>query len=612
MHFYAAALVGFKLAPLVYSSSDPIAIGVKVTVPLAKKPRSAIVLSEVEKPPFNCESAIEVSDEMLDRPYLETAKFLAKYFVCEIGEVFTQFIAAKKTELLPIAISTKITLSSRQNEALNFIDQNPVTLLFGDTGSGKSEIYMKLFERVLNENKTALFLMPEISLTPQIEKRLKAEFGDLVSIWHSKITPTKKTAVLEQIANGKTRIVAGARSALFLPMPNLGAIVIDEEHDDSYKSQNSPRINARDAAIVLAKNLAIPVVLGSATPTPTSYKRFPHFRLRGGFFDEAGRETRFVPSGGDELTIEAMSAIAQTLERKKQAIVFLPTRANFKYLICAKCGKTVECPFCEVGMSLHTHKRALVCHYCNTHLSVPETCPHCQSTMLRAERHGTAEIAQRLQNELPHARVAQFDRDTIKTDRALRQVLERFNNHEIDILVGTQMLSKGHDYHEVELAIVLGLDRLLAASDYRAKERALTLLIQLSGRAGRKSHALVIAQTLNRAAFLPYLDDYELFLQEEIAARKELYPPARRLLRLVFAHNRREKAEAALKLTIDLLQSLNDVEVVGFGDCPIGRVKMRYRLFVLIRSVNAWSLIDAARRVDCPFVEIEIDPLSFT
>ncbi|MDR2638235.1 MAG: primosomal protein N', partial [Helicobacteraceae bacterium] len=535
MFYYEIAFVGLKLAPLTYASEIAIESGAKIVAPLKAKPREAIVLHQTKTPDFACENISEISDELIAPAYLKTARFIAEYYICEIGEALSLFGAAKPSAIEPIIVDTRIELNDRQQEALDFIDRPKPTLLFGDTGSGKTEIYMKLFERVLNDNKTALFLMPEISLTPQIEKRLTDRFGSLAAIWHSKVGAAKKRKILASVASGAVRVVAGARSALFLPMPNLGAIVIDEEHDESYKSSATPRYNARDCAVVLAKALNIPIALGSATPSAVSYSRFETFRLRGQFFAEGARRFRFIPSASDAPTPEVIAALSAAIARKKQAIVFLPTRANFKYLVCQRCGESVKCPFCEVGMSVHSAKRALICHYCNAVLPIPRVCPKCGSEELSANRHGAAEVAATLREALPNAVIAQFDRDAIKTEAALRKTLSLFNDRRIDILVGTQMLSKGHDYHEVELSVALGLDRLLAQSDYRAEERAVGLLLQLAGRAGRKSSALVLAQTANADRFAPYIEDYERFLKDEIQKRDPLYPPHARLLRVVIA-----------------------------------------------------------------------------
>ncbi|MGE4295159.1 MAG: primosomal protein N' [Campylobacterales bacterium] len=612
MFYYETALSGLRLAPLTYAYDRPLEPGAEVIAPLSGKPRSGYILRAVEKPGFDCETLQAITDRQIDAPRLATARFLAEYYGCELAEALALFTPAPPASPQTGPIDTQIILSADQQAALDFISRPKPALLFGDTGSGKSEIYMKLFERVLNEGKTALFLMPEISLTPQIESRLKAHFGKAIALWHSKVTKAKKTKVLEGLASGEVRIVAGARSALFLPMPRLGAIVVDEEHDDSYKAQNRPRYHARDAACVLGRELNIPVVLGSATPSLTSYARFERFRLRGQYFSEGTRRYEFIAGANEEPSPAVLAALEATLKRGKQAIVFLPTRANFKYLVCATCGSNVKCPFCEVGMSLHSKKRALKCHYCNYASPIVQACPECGSDTLIANRHGTAEIVKLLQEHFPNAAIGQFDRDAVTTDGKLRAILKAFNDGQTQILVGTQMLSKGHNYHDVELAVVLGLDRILALPEFRAHERAVSLLVQIAGRAGRKGDARVLVQTMNEASFAPHLADYETFLRQELHARRELWPPHARLLRLVIAHADAAKARAVMDKSVAALAQQKGIETVGFGECAISRITNKYRYYILLRGQSPRALIQAARSVENPLIEAEIDPLNFT
>jgi primosomal protein N' (replication factor Y) len=286
MFYYTVALSGLALDPLTYQSETELAPLTQVVAPFRKKTAEGYIIDKVPEPAFACETIAEKTGRYLPETTLKTARFIAGYYFCRLGEAlalftpFTQGTAPAKT-----TIQTAITLSPKQQEALEFCTSHPVSLLFGDTGSGKTEIYMKAFENLINEGKTALFLMPEISLTPQIEKRLKEHFGKRIAIWHSKITKPAKQKILQGIEAGSIQIVAGARSCLFLPMPDLGVIVVDEEHDDSYKSSQRPRYHARDLAIVIGKEKKIPVILGSATPAITSYEKFPRFRLKGQYFE---------------------------------------------------------------------------------------------------------------------------------------------------------------------------------------------------------------------------------------------------------------------------------------------------------------------------------------
>ncbi len=547
---------------------------------------------------------------------MEIFEFLSKYYSCSFGEVVGLFTPFKMDQIDMVstkdkdAISTNITLSSKQQEAFEFIKSEAVTLLFGDTGSGKSEIYFKLFEEMVSSGKSCIFLMPEISLTPQMEKRLKSYFGDMVAIWHSKVTKTKKELVLKGIEDGSIKIVAGARSALFLPMKNLGAIVVDEEHDDSYKSAKRPRINAKDVAVYMGRKLKAKVVLGSATPLASSYAKYPNFRLKGTFYNS--KKSFIFENSTPQITPPILKEIKQSLENRRQLIVFLPTRANFKYISCLECGEIIKCPFCSVGMSLHLNKNALVCHYCNYTSRIEQNCPKCGSGELSTNRLGTAEVVERLRDEFPDAVIAKFDSDEITTAKKLKAFLKKVNDREIDVVVGTQMISKGHDYPNVDLAVIMGIDSILAMGDFRARERAMSLLLQIAGRSGRSGEGRVVLQSQNREFFESYLGDYESFLKDELEFRKKLYPPYKRLLKIEVSHKSEKKARDRIYEIRERLEVAKDVEIVGVGEAPIKRISSKHRFHILLRSKSATALLNGVRGLEDSMTAIDIDPVSFS
>jgi len=465
---------------------------------------------------------------------------------------------------------------------------------------------------MINQNKTSIFLVPEISLTPQMTKRLKDRFGELVAVWHSKITKKKKEEILEDIYHDKIKIVMGARSSLFLPLKNLGLIVVDEEHDDSYKANNRPRYNARDMAVFIGEKLNAKVVLGSATPSLTSYHRFPTIRLKQTYF-ETHKEYEFLPNS-DFISEKVFEEIKSTLDKNEQAIVFLPTRANFKYLICKECGEGVKCPFCDVGMSLHRGFNALKCHYCNYTEKVPTYCPNCKHDALQVSRLGTAEVTKVLNEMFPEKNIVQFDKDTISTATKLKKILKDFNDQKIDILVGTQMLSKGHDYHGVKLVVVFDIDTILNMADFRSRWKAMSLLLQVSGRVGRKGNGKVLVQSSNSDFFQTYLNDFELFLKDELEFCKELYPPYKKLLKILISHKDKNKG---IKLLTDIQNKLNSfdlskVEIVGFGEAPISKIAGKYRFQVLLRSSSSKELLKISHSIKQPGIELDIDPVSFS
>ena len=614
MHYYKISLLNSPLEPLTYKNEAEIGYGTRVSIKIRNRAVEGVVLDECAKEEFKVNDVLCVSENFYSKEQIELAKFISSYYICSLGEalgLMVPFVGATcKSEFSSEELKTNITLSEKQNEALEFLKKSPVSLLFGDTSSGKTEIYMYYFKQMIEQKKRSIFLMPEISLTPQMSKRLQNHFGDSIVMWHSKLTPLQKKKALAKIYDGTAHIIAGPRSALFLPIKDLGVIVVDEEHDDSYKSSSRPRYNARDIAIYMGKLHNINVVLGSATPSLNSYVKFAHVRLKGGYFNSS---KEFVYERGSEnLSPLILSSLKETLQKAEQSIVFLPTRANFKYLICADCGHTYNCVFCSVGMSIHQKSKALKCHYCNFTHSIPQVCSECGSHNLISSRLGTAEVVKELSREFEDSVVEQFDRDTITTANKLKAALKNFNDKKIDILVGTQMISKGHDYHGVSLAVVLGLDNMLQMSDFRAREKALSTLIQVAGRSGRKESAKVIVQSFNEDFFKAYIDDYESFLESEKAYRAELYPPYKKLCRILFLDKNGLKAQEGMNKMAECLQKNLTIEVVGFGKCAIERAFDKYRFEILIRANKSTDIIKALSTCRVDGAEIDMDPIDFS
>jgi len=613
LYYYRVSIIASPLEALTYKSTVKIALYTEVSVSLNNRQKSAVVIEECEKPAFDTLEINEVENFSYSQQQYKLASFISSYYITSLGDAFSIMLPYDKSYSL---LKTKdeqresqIVLSHQQKSALEFLQQHQVSLLFGDTGSGKTEIYMKYFESIIAEGKRALFLMPEISLTPQMTKRLEEHFSSSFVMWHSKLTPLQKKKALQKIYSGEAKIIAGARSALFLPITGLALIVVDEEHDDSYKSSSRPRYNARDIAIYMGKLYNIPVVLGSATPSLSSYVKFPHIRLKGGYF-QSNKEFLYERSS-EALTPLIIENLTQTFKNNEQSIVFLPTRANFKYLICGDCGHIFRCAFCSVGMSLHQKQHALKCHYCNFTQAIPQICPECRSANLLSSRLGTAQAVENIREFLPDAKVEQFDRDTITTASKLKKALERFNNKESDILVGTQMLSKGHDYHDVTLAVVLGMDNMLNMPDYRSREKALASLIQVAGRSGRAKDAKVIVQTFNEEFFNSYYGKYEAFLEDEKLFRTELYPPFKKLCRILFAHKNGIKAQEAMYAMEAKLRKCSDVEIVGAKKCAIEKVANKYRFEILLRADKSTAIIKAVRASMVPLAEVDMDPIEF-
>ena len=614
MFYYEVVILSSPLNTLTYHHESDIEIGRVLKLNIRNREVKAVVISKCEEPEFITSEILEVSDEKYSSKQIELAKFISTYYFSSLGEALGIMMAYKvnytsETSYDESVMKSKIALSDKQKQAFEFLKNHKTSLLFGDTGSGKTEIYMEYFYEMIKEKKRSIFLMPEISLTPQMSTRLEEHFGELVVMWHSKLTPLQKKKALVKIHSGEAYIIAGPRSALFLPIKDLGLIVVDEEHDDSYKSSSRPRYNARDISIYMGKIYNVPVVLGSATPSLNTFVKFPYFRLKGGFIKA---DKKFIY----EKSIETLSPLIlqnlkTTLDSKEQSIVFIPTRANFKYLICQDCGYTYECVFCSIGMSVHQKSRALKCHYCNYTQAIPQGCSECGGGNLTSSRIGTAEAVKNISEELTDARVEQFDRDVITTSAKLKKALKRFNDEEVDILVGTQMLSKGHDYHGVTLAVVLGMDNMLNMGDYRAREKALSSLIQVAGRSGRAKNALVLVQSFNEDFFSSYINSYEEFLESEKLFRQELYPPYKKLCRVLFSHKNGLKAQEEMQKMQESLSKISNIEIVGYGKCSVERIANKYRFEILLRSDKSTDLIKAINQAKVSLAEIDMDPIEF-
>ncbi|QDM01466.1 primosomal protein N' [Aliarcobacter butzleri] len=614
MYFYELALLKSPLENLTFQSEEEIKIGTKVLIKLKQRKAfdEAVIIKIVEKPDFKCTDISEITSEFYDEKMLEIASFISTYYVCSLGEalsIYNPFDKNIKQLLNEEKFDSKIILSSLQEKAKEFLKEKKQALLFANTGAGKTEIYIKIIEECLNSGKQVVLLMPEISLTPQMQKRLEKVFAKSVAIWHSKITKKKKAQILEGLQEGSIKLIAGARSALFLPYSNLGVIVVDEENDDSYKSDSKPRFHTKDLSIYIAKKYNLQLILGSATPSSSSFLKIPFFRL-----DETYHKTNKAYSFEDSdmnLSPKILNKIETTINSQNQVIVFLPTRANFKYQICTTCGKSVECPYCSVSMSLHKNDLALKCHYCGYTQQIPNSCPSCKTGIIHNLRVGTAQIEEELKAIFPQKNIKRFDRDEIKTENQLKTILNDFNSGKIDILVGTQMLSKGHDYHNVKLAVVLGIDSVLNMNSYKAREKALSLLIQISGRSGRSGFGEVIIQTKNQEFFDYYLNEsnYEEFLQSELEFRKDLYPPYLKMAKVTFSHTNGLKVKDEMDFYVKLFKQNKNIEVVGFGQSPIFKIANKYRYEIILRSNNVKALLQTLHSINSANASIDMDTI---
>jgi len=620
VYYYNVSLLKSSAPSLTYAFTQALELGNIVSVPLKSTVKEAVVTALTTQPTFQTEEILSLSTHYYTQEQMAMAKFISEYYFSSFSEAISLFLPYRRVDEIDheaIQINgrfhrpyEKPTLSPIQQQAYEQLLTKDKALLFGVTGAGKTEIFISLMAKMLEEEKTSIFLMPEISLTPQMEKRLKVYFGDRVAMWHSKLTKKKKESILAAIEEGSIGIVAGARSALFVPLKNLGLIVVDEEHDDSYKAMTRPRYHARDVAVLMGQKLGAKVVLASATPSMTSYHKYDVVKLDKPFVEAKKRYT-FIT--GSSLDKTMLNALHKNYHTQAQSLLFLPTRGNFKYLYCQSCGKTHLCPYCSVGMALHRKRRHLKCHYCNFTEAIVDTCTQCGHTPLTSERMGTQEAIEVIATAIEGIQVEQFDKDSITTAKKLKEALGRFESGESHVLLGTQMLSKGHDYANITLSVIMGLDYILGLADYRARERAMSLLFQIAGRSGRSSEAEVIVQTNDADFFKEYLSNYETFIKDELAFLEMAdYPPFVSLARVLIAHKDEAKAGKITLDTVTKLKAFKDVEIVGSGKAPVERIANKYRFNILLRAKNRVPLLKALHSVDCREIEIDFDPVEFS
>jgi len=632
LKYYEISLLRSSAPLLTYAYPDELMPGSIVSVPLKTTLKDAVVISKVDKPTFETTEIVSVLDKCYSLKQMEIAKFISEYYFSSFSEAISLFIPYAVGCCPPTTPKTfdeeknlnevrnfngavgaqhpTPVLSDIQQKAYEQLLKKERALLFGVTGSGKTEIFISLMMKMMEEGKTSIFLMPEISLTPQMEKRLQVYFGDRVAMWHSKLTKKKKASILEGVESGAINIIAGARSALFVPLSNLGLIVVDEEHDDSYKAMTRPRYHARDVAVLMGQKLGAKVVLASATPSMTSYHKFDVVRLAKPYIET---QKRYSFIEGDKINTPILKMLNSNFKNREQSLLFLPTRGNFKYLYCESCGKTHLCPYCSVGMALHRKHRHLKCHYCNFTEAIQDTCTQCGHSPLKSERMGTVEAIEVIKASIEGIEVEQFDKDSITTQKKLKDALKRFETGESNVLLGTQMLSKGHDYSGITLSVIMGLDYILGLADYRARERAMSLLFQIAGRSGRAKAAEVIVQTADPEFFQTYLHDYEEFIKDELAFLDIAdYPPFTSLARILVAHKDEQKAGKITLDTVTRLKTFKDIEIVGHGKAPVERIANKFRFNILLRAKNRLPLLKALHTVDCREIEIDMDPVEFS
>ncbi len=493
-------------------------------------------------------------------------------------------------------IIERLIVASDKNKFIPF-------LLFGITGSGKTEVYIRIIKQILSKNKSAILLLPEIALTPQVIAKFYNEFSDQIAVIHSHLSQREKYRQWRSIKRGEKKVVIGARSAIFAPVSNLGIIIVDEEHETSYKQDNNPRYNARDLAVVRAKMNNALVVLGTATPSLESWynvnlNRYNLLLLTQRPF--AARlpeieviDMRKVENQTGNFSDKLIKEIEKRLENREQVILFQNRRGYSSFVQCINCGELFKCPNCEISLHYHSITSELKCHYCGYTTSLPRKCPKCGSYVYNFGAPGTQRIEKELSGIFPNARILRMDSDTTVKKDSYKEMFERMKNGDVDILLGTQMISKGLDFHNVTLVGVISADVMLNYPDFRSSERTFQLLTQVAGRAGRGEKAgKVIIQTYNPEHFAitdALNNDFELFAIKELKFRKNLkYPPYYRIARFLFSHKNydflKENLDKNKDKIIRLKKTMTDIFVLGPIIPPIAKIKNQYRMHIIIKA----------------------------
>lgn len=640
--------------------------GQAVKVPLGKRTAQGVVVKRTElpaNPKIKLKSILGTDEERpaIPRAYMDWLEWMANYYIHPLGQVMeTVFPPLKKDTKRKSTKSAAVkdyvepsappTLTFEQMAALNSIlskrDFN-VHLLHGVTGSGKTEVYLNLLDKVLNEGKQGLVLVPEISLTPQLLDRFSRRFPGMIAVLHSHLTPREKTNQWWSVVEGKRRILIGARSALFCPIPDLGLIVLDEEHEPSYKQDEKLKYHARDAAIVLARTMNIPIVLGSATPSLESWnnalsgkyhlhsmasrvqmREMPAIEIVD--LREETRKRKETPSGlpfwlSDRLYAE----LQHVFDKKEQAALFLNRRGVAQTAHCHACGFAAECPNCSVSLTVHGRSH-LVCHFCDYSDQLAEMCPNCKEAPLQPLGLGTERIEHDMSALFPALRIARADRDEVQSREQLEKMIEDVEQHNVDLLVGTQMIAKGLDFHKLNLVGLVLADVGFHWPDFRASERSFQLLTQMSGRSGRQSAGRVVIQTYNpQHISIAYTvkGDFRGFADYELQERSDLlYPPVWRMAMFRIQGPTADRARQAADRLVQRSQTLqkqfesysHNLMVLGPAPAPLFKLRGKFRYHVMVKCDLAPRLNHFCRQLlgsedwipAGTKVQVDIDPFA--
>jgi primosomal protein N' (replication factor Y) len=599
---------------------------VRVAGPLPEKPRRLSPVAKRIMEALGAEGAAADHRELLQtaRGDLSTLRKLSAAGLIELAPS-----TAGRGSALPgdswAEADSSLVLTSAQNTVLQDLTkqlesgQFQTVLLHGITGSGKTEIYLRLIARCLEIGRTALLLVPEIALTPSVQAQFLARFGSKVALLHSALSENERHEEWWRVRRGEATVVLGTRSAIFAPLANLGAVIIDEEHDTSYKQEETPRYHGRDVAVVRARLAGALAVLGSATPSLESYWNAREGKYRLATLPERveGRKLADVEIidmrqefRETHTSVPVSRRLHQEIEtqiaNRKQTMILLNRRGYSWFLLCRSCGQTQRCVNCSISLTYHRREHRLICHYCGYSTPVPPRCPNCDSEHLHYVGEGTEKVEKKFAELFPGARVARLDRDVARRQGQFQRVLDEFRRGKIDLLVGTQLIAKGHDFPGVTLVGVVSADIGLGLPDFRSAERTFQLLTQAAGRAGRgESPGRVLVQTFypdHYAIRLAAEQDYEAFFQKEMRFRRMMhYPPVTALANVIAQGAKLEQAAQVAKhvgnFLIPLEQNTEGLKILGPTPAPLAKLEGRFRIQFLIKCASRARLSTILRRL---------------
>ena len=619
--------------------------GMRVEAPFRGRKLRGYVIETGDVPPEGGFKILPVKNSLdiepiFDQSQIDLARWISRMYFCTLGEALSSIVPGAKRErdtgFLPTeeyGFQIPETLSAAQEEALRRIrtEREGIFYLFGVTGSGKTEVYLRLARDEIDKGRGVIYLVPEISLTHQLIHQVQARFGDTVAVWHSKLTPSQKLKEWRRMRTGEARMVIGARSAVFSPMSGIGLIIVDEEHENSYKSSQTPRYHARQMAMRRSSTSGAKLVMGSATPSIEAYHLMKTGRIlrldlpervSGGNLPSVEVVSMNGVSGS--ISPELIEEIHKTASMGKQTILFLNRRGFSYFFHCRSCGYEMKCRHCSVSLTYHKGSGKMICHYCGYTRTPVKVCPECGSLDVGYSGFGTEKIEEDVARLFPHLKITRVDTDTTRKKGELQRVLKDFREGKYDILLGTQMVAKGLNFPGVRLVGIVLADSSLNVPDFRAAERTFSLILQVSGRAGRfMDDGRVIVQTYKAmvpAIRLAVEGDIHGFYEDELRMRQQLqFPPYYRLFRVVVRGRGIKRVEQVVR---GIMQDLSGEdwrgsEVLGPSPCPIEVIAGNYRQQLLIRTKefnqahsNLYRWYRRSEKPQGVYIEIDVDPVS--